>query len=149
MGAEGGPGQLRVHPAGPVAVLRHDSGGRRACQQPAALARAPFNPKPTPAPTRTTGTACPPAVRRATCRSRPAFWPSPGTRAHSPAPPRGDETVAVLGDTGLGRPTFRAGTGSLPFRYQRYTVVTWMPCACAQSVKFTSQEYYLELMFAL
>jgi hypothetical protein len=54
-----------------------------------------------------------------------------------------------IGDTKISRPTFRAGTGSVPSRYQRYAVVTWMPCACAHSVRFTLQIYYLEHTFAI
>ena len=37
----------------------------------------------------------------------------------------------------------------MPSRYQRYTVVTWMPCACAHSVKSKLQAYYLEHVFAI
>ena len=37
----------------------------------------------------------------------------------------------------------------MPSRYQRYAVVTWMPCACTHSVRFTLQHYYLEHAFAI
>ena len=36
-----------------------------------------------------------------------------------------------------------------PSRYQRYAVLTWMPCACAHTVRFTLQAYYLEHVFAV
>src|SRR5258707_2711891 len=116
-----------------------------------ALALVPFIPDPTSASTLTTGRpACAAhADRRATWRPRSAFWSCEDTRAYRPAPPCGDGAAAVPGDTRISRPTFCAGTGSVPSRYQRYAVVTWMPCACAHSVRFTRQAYSLEHAFAI
>ena len=104
----GGPGQLGIHPSQPVAVLHHDHAGRRIGQQPPRPGPGAVHPGPDlglhpdhgrPACAAHTG-------RRATWRSRPAFWSWQDTRAYRPAPPCGDGRRPYRGTPGsAGRPS--------------------------------------------
>jgi hypothetical protein len=64
---------------------------------------------------------------------------TPGQYATTRPPP----AAFGSGPTRTNRPARRAGTGSLPSRYQRYAVTGCTPCASAHSLKFTNTNYRL------
>ena len=142
--------QFGVHPSQPVAVLHHDHGGRRVGQQSARPGPGAVHPGSDLGldpdhrqvglyrPRRQAGDL-PVQVSPLVMGGYPRIKACPALR---------EGPAAVSGDTKISRHLLRRD-GSLPSRYQRYAVVTWMPCACAHSVRFTLQVYYLEHVFAI